>query len=332
MKEKLVSIIVPMYNSEKYLDKCIESILNQDYKNIELILVNDGSIDNTEKIARSYAKKDKRVIVINQENMGVSEARNNGINHSFGEYITFIDSDDFIDSDFISYYVKLIEKNNVDVVLSRMPIKYRDDMIIPAQKVEKIEIIDGRECALEMLYYKIFISSWNKLFRKDLLINNNIFFEKNLSFGEGFNFSVDAFMKAKKVCITSICKYYYRVDNIESVMTKYSDKQISGSLYSIDRLRQKYEDIDIDILKALNYADWHTNFDCLNSIIGTRNTKQNYKRYKNIKKKVRKNSKYAFTAPISKKEKIKAVMCMICPYFASKIVNRFRIRKFNSNL
>ena len=330
MKNKLVSIVVPMYNSEKYMSECIDSVLNQDYKNIELILVNDGSKDKTEKIAKDYAKNDKRVIVINQENKGVSEARNNGIKHSKGEYITFIDSDDFIEKDFISYYVSLIEKTNADIALSRMPIKYRTNIEVKPQSEEKIEVISGNDCALEMLYYKIFIASWNKLFRKELLTNNNILFENNLAFGEGFNFSIDAFLKANKVCTTSISKYYYRVDNVNSVMTKYSEKQIIGSLYAIERLKEKYGNLNSDISKALEYAEWHTNFDCLNSIIGTNNAKQDVERYKKIKKNVKTKSKIAFSSPISKKEKIKAFVCYINPFLASKIVNKFRIRKFNS--
>lgn len=329
MTKKLVSIIVPMYNSEKYLDKCVNSILQQDYKKIELILVNDGSTDSTLEKINNYSKEDKRVIVINQKNNGVSIARNNGIKKSKGEYITFIDSDDFIEKDFISYYVSLLEKTNSDIVLSRMPIKYKDNIIITSDTNEKLEVISGKECAVEMLYYKIFIASWNKLYRKNFLENNNILFESNLAFGEGFNFSIDSFMKADKVCITSIKKYYYRVDNVDSVMTKYSDKQIVGSLNSIERLRKKYGNIDNEVSKALDYADWHTNFDCLNSIIGTKNIKRNYDRYKIIKNRVQKNSKYAFKAPISKKEKLKALVCFINPVLASKLVNKFRIRKFN---
>ena len=274
-------------------------------------------------------KKDARIKIINQKNKGVSEARNNGIKNSKGEYITFIDSDDFIAKDFISYYVSLIEKYNTDIVLSRMPIKYRSkDKIDLKSELEKIEILNGKDCALEMLYYKIFIASWNKLFKKELLIKNNLLFEKELSFGEGFNFSVDSFLKAKKVCITSIKKYYYRVDNMDSVMTKFSLKQINGSFDSINRLEEKYGKNDNDITSALKYANWHTYFDSLNSIIGTNNINNNLDLYKKIKGVVKKEAVYAIKAPISIKEKMKGFVCIINPFFASKIVNKFRRRKF----
>ena len=107
MKDELVSIIVPMYNSEKYLDECISSILSQDYKNIELILVDDGSTDGTLKKAKEYENKDGRVKVIHQKNSGVSTARNNGIKKSKGTYITFVDSDDFIAISLLLFFVIL---------------------------------------------------------------------------------------------------------------------------------------------------------------------------------------------------------------------------------
>ncbi|MBR4351284.1 MAG: glycosyltransferase family 2 protein [Bacilli bacterium] len=330
MKDELVSIIVPMYNSEKYLDECISSILSQDYKNIELILVDDGSTDGTLKKAKEYENKDGRVKVIHQKNSGVSTARNNGIKKSKGTYITFVDSDDFIASNFISYYVSLIKKYKSDIVLSRMPIKYRSTDVVEEPIIsEKIDIISGKECALEMLYYKIFIASWNKLFRKSLLANNSLLFEEKLSFGEGFNFSIDAFLKSKKVCITSLKKYYYRVDNLSSVMTKFSLKQVYGSFDAIDRLKDKYASVDGELSMAIKYADWHTHFDSLNSIVGTKNIKNNRDLYKSVKKTVRSDAKYALKAPISRKEKMKGLMCLINPYFASRIVNKFRRRKFN---
>ena len=331
-KNQLVSIIVPMYNAEKYMSECLDSLINQDYENLEIVLVDDGSTDKTLKICNEYAKKDKRVKVIHQKNSGVSEARNNGINKSTGEYITFVDSDDFIAKDFISYYVELINKTNADIALSRMPVKYRTgESKQVLNNEEKIEVITGKECALEMLYYKIFIASWNKLFKRKLLVDNNILFNKNIHFGEGFNYSVDAFLKANKVCITSLNKYYYRVDNESSVMTKFSLNQITGSIGAQKHLQEKYDNIDAEISKALKYANWHTYFDCLNSIIGTNNVKNNVELYKKIKKVVRSDAKCAFSAPISKKEKMKALVCSISPVLASKLANKFRRRKFNKN-
>ena len=97
----LISLVVPVYNCEKYVGECIESILSQDYSNIELILVNDGSKDNSKNVIEDYSKKDKRIKIINQENSGVSSARNNGMKISKGKYIGFIDADDYVEKDYV---------------------------------------------------------------------------------------------------------------------------------------------------------------------------------------------------------------------------------------
>ena len=107
MKEPLISIIVPIYRVEEYLDKCLSSIINQTYKNLEIILVNDGSDDNSIKIAKKYAKKDERIKIIEEDNKGLSCARNTGINASTGKYITFVDSDDFIEENYIEVLYKI---------------------------------------------------------------------------------------------------------------------------------------------------------------------------------------------------------------------------------
>ena len=114
----LVSIIVPVYNGETFLKECVDSILNQTYKNIELILINDGSKDNSAQIINEYAKKDERVVAIHQENSGVCASRNNGLRNTHGEYICLIDQDDYVFPDYISYLYTLIKENNADISLT----------------------------------------------------------------------------------------------------------------------------------------------------------------------------------------------------------------------
>ena len=112
----VISIIVPIYNTEKYLNECVDSIINQTYKNIEIILVNDGSTDNCLKICDEYAKKDKRVKVIHKENGGLSSARNSGLDILTGKYVCFIDSDDYVATTFVYDMFNLITKYNADIV------------------------------------------------------------------------------------------------------------------------------------------------------------------------------------------------------------------------
>ena len=115
--EELISVVVPVYNVEKYIDKCINSIINQTYKNLEIILVDDGSPDNCGNICDEYAKKDNRIIVIHKENGGVSSARNIGIKNAKGKWITFVDSDDWIENDYVEKLSKIGIQNKAEVVL-----------------------------------------------------------------------------------------------------------------------------------------------------------------------------------------------------------------------
>ena len=113
----LISVVVPVYNVEKYIDRCLNSIINQTYRKLEIIIVNDGSTDNSRKIIDKFSKMDSRIIVIDKNNGGLSEARNVGINAATGDYITFIDSDDFVSYDYIEYLYSLIEKYNPSAIL-----------------------------------------------------------------------------------------------------------------------------------------------------------------------------------------------------------------------
>ena len=113
-----ISVIVPVYNTEKYIGRCIESILNQSYKELEVIVINDGSSDGSAEIIRKYAENDSRIIFIDNKNYGVSESRNIGIRNAKGEYIQFVDSDDFIDENMLKDTLKLLEEHNVDMVIT----------------------------------------------------------------------------------------------------------------------------------------------------------------------------------------------------------------------
>ena len=141
---ELITIIVPIYNVKPYLSRCIESIINQDYKKLEIILVDDGSTDKSGNICDEYAKKDKRIIVIHQENQGLSCARNNGTRISKGKYIAYIDSDDYIELDYISYLYKLIKDNKADISACAhnkhryIETVYEKDELYPALSTSKI--------------------------------------------------------------------------------------------------------------------------------------------------------------------------------------------------
>ena len=123
--DKLISVIIPIYNSEKYIKKCIESIINQTYKNIEVILINDGSTDNSEEICNQYASEDGRIKVINTTNKGVSASRNIGLKNATGDYISFIDCDDYVDKDlYLDVITTIKEHKDIDLIKYQFSLKY----------------------------------------------------------------------------------------------------------------------------------------------------------------------------------------------------------------
>ena len=173
IKEPLISVIVPIYNVEKYLNKCVDSIINQTYKNLEIILVDDGSPDNCPQICDEYAKKDKRIKVIHKENGGLSDSRNVGIQEAKGEYIGFIDSDDYIDSEMYEYLYNLIEKYSADI----SNCGHRDVGLVNEEgPLPEDEIVLNSKEALELLSRDTWIKNFavNKLYKKSLFIDNNI--------------------------------------------------------------------------------------------------------------------------------------------------------------
>ena len=172
----LISIVVPIYNMEKYLDKCINSIINQTYKNIEIILVDDGSTDKSSKIINKYKKLDKRIKAYYKKNGGLSDARNYGIDKATGEYIGFIDSDDYIEKNMYETLYNNIIKYNADISVVGFNVVYESTDIknrVEYQEVtDKLEIYNRKE-AFDLLFdaNKFGNFAWNKLYKKELFKN-----------------------------------------------------------------------------------------------------------------------------------------------------------------
>lgn len=327
--EPLISVIVPVYNGENYIDDCIMSVLNQEYKNFELILVNDGSQDGSKEKLNIWEKKNEKIKVIHQSNSGVSVARNTGIEKANGKYLTFIDVDDYISKDFLFYYYNLIKKYDAEIALTPMPQKFSNHAECTTEKIEdNIKVLSGEKAACEMLYYNIAIGPWNKLISKELIDKYKIRFNPNLAYGEGFNFSIDCFQRAKKVAVGRKKVYYYRVNNPNSAMTKFKLKLVTGSIEAQKCIKNNLVNKTTELLKACRYANWHTYCDCLNTIIGCKVIKQNKELYNDIKKVCKKDAKYAIKSPVPKSDKMKGILYGISPYLTAKLINKFRKRKF----
>ena len=203
----LISIIVPIYNVEKYLSKCIESILEQTYTNFELILVNDGSPDKCGRICNEYAKKDSRIKVIHKKNGGLSSARNIGIDVAKGEYLGFVDSDDYIEPYMYEYLLKAALDNECSLSVCNINYVFEDGKILNKVTNASDEVLNFVEAITEMNTYKKFdMGAWSKLYKKDLF--------KNIRFPEGklsedFYIMYKIFDRAQKVAYVSTPCYNY---------------------------------------------------------------------------------------------------------------------------
>lgn len=234
----LVSIIVPIYNIEKYIGKCVDSICKQTYKNIEVILVDDGSVDNSGKICDEYAVADSRIIVLHKENGGLSQARNSGIDIAAGKYIMFVDGDDWIDSVTVEKAVAASEEKDADLTMWNYYREYLKKSIprIIFGSVERT----FSEADIKVLRRRIigpigdelknpselytFSTAWGKLYKKEIIDNHSLAFVDHSLIGssEDILFNIQFFAFAKKAVYLNDVFYHYRKDNESSITNKYN--------------------------------------------------------------------------------------------------------------
>lgn len=227
--ECLVSVIVPVYNvPEKYLRKCIESLMNQTMQEIEIIIVDDGSKDNSGEVCDMYAEKDKRVKVIHKENGGLAAARNTGFQAAIGEYITFVDGDDWLSVEACEVTYETAKENNITVVLWGASKEYEHKSIPYAYTLRDNRIYVGDEC--EKLQSKLLdfqsniATAYAKLFKRSYLIENNILHNAELRQGaEGLEFNLRAFDKLNNAQFINNNLYHYRF-NENSISASHNEK------------------------------------------------------------------------------------------------------------
>ncbi len=208
-----VSVIVPVYNVEKYLEECLDSVCHQTLKDIEIICINDGSKDKSEQILKDYIKKDKRIVLIEQKNQGLSIARNNGIKIAKGQYIGFVDSDDKIEPDFFEKLYNAASKNDADIAIGGYKEINKRRKIKTILRYWKNEKITQRTKMLETLLGTAFV--WNKLYKKELIINNQIYFPAHKTYEDGF-WTPQIAACTKSVCTVRGAYYLYRY-NFDSI-------------------------------------------------------------------------------------------------------------------
>lgn len=265
MDNKLISIIVPIYNVEAYLEKCIDSILQQTYTNIEVILVNDGSLDNCGQICDQYEKIDNRIKVVHKKNGGLSDARNAGLDIATGTYVVFIDSDDYIEKDLIDQSYKIIDENNLDLVsFDYRKVDEQGEIIEESVLGLEDSIYDLNELGLnkyiikKIYTYEHGVEAWHKMYKMSIIKDNNLKFTYNdLIFAEDLLFNLSYLVHVKK-CATMSQTYYNYLIRETSIMGKPKKDLFIRYRNLFQTLEKYWKQFDDNIVQVipLGYFIW----------------------------------------------------------------------------
>lgn len=258
MKNDLISVVIPVYNVVDYLDKCLSSVINQTYENLEIILVDDGSTDSSGKICDTYSKADSRIVSLHKSNGGLSDARNYGIERAHGKYITFIDSDDYIDLDCVEYLYNLIQKYQTLMSVCQHRVIFSNGKIEDYGSLSD-ECLNAHDALERMLYHDVIdTSAWAKLYNRTLF--KDICYPKGKVF-EDIGTTYKFFIESKNIAIGYKSKYNYIMRN-----SSISRNSFSPSKFDLLEMTDKmatdvlkcYPDLDGAVLRRRVYARFST--------------------------------------------------------------------------
>lgn len=251
MEKPIVTFIIPSYNYARYIEQCVHSIQKQTIKDIEIIVVNDGSTDNSKDIIDALARQDNRIVAIHKENAGVSAARNSAIDVAKGEYLVFVDADDFIAPEYAEYMLDIVKKTGAEFVLST-------DWFTRAGELQttndEIVALNPEDATTLLLSPRVIVGSWNKMYKKSLFDDNNIRFNPNLFYGEGLRVITQIAQLAKCTGVGHRKVYYYRRSNDASACTKFNLGKMKNGLVSIDTIEN---DLTVRTPKVLKMIEYH---------------------------------------------------------------------------
>ena len=303
MEKEKISVLVPVYNSEKYIGKCIESVLNQTYKNIELIIVNDGSKDKSYEIIEEYKNKDNRIKAISTENRGVSFARNTALDNATGNFLSFVDSDDYIDEDYLETLYNVLKKENADISMCNCKlVEENNKTYIKTFGISNMQIMNGEEAVENLFYYNYMRHSpWGKLYKKEIFEGYRYKTEGQY---EDLELTYKLFLKAKKLVYVPECKYNYLLRTGSIVHSKIKKSNIEAILTYTEQILEDIKTNHKNIEKSAEFLVADHSLDLWYKIPNKKEYKGYIKRAtKNIKKyrkgilknkKVNKKSKILF--------------------------------------
>lgn len=257
MQNKKVSIIIPVYNTAGYLERCLESAVSQTYQNMEIICVDDGSTDGSEKIVDAFAKKDSRIIAIHQKNRGESNARNNGLRIATGDYIGFMDCDDWIEPDMYECLVKALEDENADMAIAGFYRDFEDidkpRITVQNEKAVDPKVFEGKQL-LRYLYerdaYRTFAYIWDKLYRREVIYNapdGMILFDESMKLGGDVLYLAQCALNTKRAVYLDRTFYHYlQRDSSGCHIPDLTRKRDNIRAYRI--VQKKFEEHNVELL------------------------------------------------------------------------------------
>lgn len=229
----LVSVIVPCYNVDTYVEQCLLSIINQTYSNIEILAVDDGSPDETPAILDRLAAKYPPLKVIHQKNAGVSTARNTGLQQATGEYVMFVDGDDFLAPDAVAYFMDLVRQTGAEFCLSTDC--YTKQAETPTLH-PTVRTLSPADAVALLLSPRVIVGCWNKIYKRSFLIQHHCKFATDLFYGEGLYFITDVSQLATSIGVGNRKVYFYRRNNEVSATTRFNIEKIYNGITSINRI------------------------------------------------------------------------------------------------
>lgn len=311
----LISIIIPAYGVEKYIEKCLDSVIEQTYKNLEIIVVDDGTKDRSGEIAEDYSRRDNRIVVFHKSNGGLSDARNYGIKHARGQYITCIDSDDYVDSDYVEYMYNIIQHYSARIAFCQHRVHFPSGNIKDYGN-QGSELIKTEQCLERIMYDDILnTSAWAKLYEKDLF--NTVEYPKGMLF-EDIGTTYKLLLQCDTIAIGYESKYNYILRENSIVTGSFNEKKMD-LLVMTDTMAKSVQSIYPDLSDALLRRRVYARFSTLNQVIGTKGYN---KQKKEMIRFIKDNSKSILRNPkVPKRDKF-AIYLLFLGYPVYQIVWR----------
>lgn len=319
----LVSVIVPVYNVERYIEKCVRSLMTQDFDSYEIILIDDGSTDDSSTIIDKLAIEDSRIKILHKQNEGVSIARNTGIELSSGKFIMFVDGDDWVEPNYISYFYKLIKSNNCEIgmnisnySISNTGVKGRES---------QSHVISSDNAVSKIYSDEIFVAVWNKIYSSRIL--QNIRFSPDIWYGEGMLFNIECLQKIDNVAICSMY-LYHQTFNPDSAMRKFNIKSNYCGICSLWLQRAKWTLVTPEIEHQWRYHLWRFNISIIDGLIRSEQLSKNKTLYKECVA----NLRAGIFIPLKYEKNFKKKILWLCYFFAPMLMGKRSAGKFNNQM